>query len=78
MESVADREDLALNEMIVPTAKTENKQTMQRTSDEHDGLCALSRALAVLASASVCDSSNQILCHNNIFYITLYFICFCV
>lgn len=51
-EPVADQEDLALKEMTDRTEKIENKQTRQRVSEEQDGLCVLSRALAVLASAS--------------------------
>lgn len=77
IECVPDREDLALNEMTVPIARTENKQEMQRTSDEQDGLCELSRALAVLASASVWDCSTQLLCLNNNSCIILYLPCFC-
>lgn len=51
-EPVDKQEDVALKEMIVPTAREAQKLARERAIDKHDQLCELSRALAVLASAS--------------------------
>lgn len=44
--------DVALKEMINPTAKEAQEQARARALDKQEQLCQLSRALAVLASAS--------------------------
>lgn len=46
--------DVALDEMLASTAKDANEQANAKTLEKHEQLCELSRALAVLASASVC------------------------
>ncbi|KAJ8753033.1 hypothetical protein K2173_011801 [Erythroxylum novogranatense] len=50
-ESVGSQKDVALEEMAVPTAR-EIEQAKAKTLEKHEQLCELSRALAVLASAS--------------------------
>lgn len=52
-ESKASQEDVALKEMTVPTAREAQEQAKERTLEKQEQLCELSRALAVLASASV-------------------------
>ena len=52
-ESKACQEDVALKEMTVPTAREAQEQVKERTLEKQEQLCELSRALAVLASASV-------------------------
>lgn len=52
-ESGVNRVDVALEEMVLPTAEEAQRQAIQRTLEQHEHLCGLSRALAVLASASV-------------------------
>lgn len=52
-ESVASRKDVALEEMIIPTAREAQEQETTRTLDQEEQRCELSRALALLASASV-------------------------
>lgn len=54
------QKDVALEEMTIPTER-EAQQTKAQTSDKQEQLCKLSKALAVLASASV--SVSCILCH---------------
>lgn len=51
-ESVCSRDDVALKEMIIPTATEAQKQARARAIDKQEQLCKISRALAVLASAS--------------------------
>ncbi|KAK7815070.1 mitochondrial proton/calcium exchanger protein [Quercus suber] len=51
-ESKASQEDLALKEMTGPTAREAHEQARDRTLEKQEHLCELSRALAVLASAS--------------------------
>ncbi|KAL7128013.1 hypothetical protein ABFS83_14G287900 [Erythranthe nasuta] len=51
-ESVGAEVDVALKEMIVPTAREAQQQARARALDKQEQLCELSRALAVLASAS--------------------------
>ncbi|KAK6915793.1 LETM1-like, ribosome-binding domain [Dillenia turbinata] len=51
-ESVVSEKDVALEEMIVPTRREKQDQAKVKTLDKQDQLCELSRALAVLASAS--------------------------
>ncbi|XP_050205623.1 uncharacterized protein LOC126655464 [Mercurialis annua] len=50
--SVVSQEDVALKEMTVPTAREASEQARAKTLEKHEHLCELSRALAVLASAS--------------------------
>lgn len=47
------QEDVALKEMVSPTAREAQEQARARTVEKREDLCQLSRALAVLASASV-------------------------
>ncbi|CAL2275559.1 unnamed protein product [Prunus armeniaca] len=51
-EIKASEEDLALKEMTTPTAKEAQEQARARTLEKEEKLCEISRALAVLASAS--------------------------
>ncbi|XP_022761452.1 mitochondrial proton/calcium exchanger protein-like isoform X4 [Durio zibethinus] len=51
-ESKASEEDVALKEMTIPTAREAQEQAIARTLEKQEQLCELSRALAVLASAS--------------------------
>ncbi|KAH9746984.1 Leucine zipper-EF-hand-containing transmembrane protein 1 [Citrus sinensis] len=51
-EAVRSRKDVALEEMTDPTAKEAQEQAKAKTLEKHEQLCELSRALAVLASAS--------------------------
>lgn len=44
---------MALNEMKIPTAREAQEQARSKALDKQEQLCQLSRALAVLASASV-------------------------
>lgn len=52
---VGSEEDVALKEMTTPTTAREEpqEQATERALDKQEQLCQLSRALAVLASASV-------------------------
>lgn len=52
-ESASSQKDVALDEMLAATAKDANEQAKAKTLEKHEQLCELSRALAVLASASV-------------------------
>jgi hypothetical protein len=52
-ESVSSQKDVALEEMSIPTARDAREQAKAKTLEKHEHLCELSRALAVLASASV-------------------------
>ncbi|KAL1193259.1 hypothetical protein V5N11_017092 [Cardamine amara subsp. amara] len=51
-ESASSQKDIALDEMLASTAKDANEQAKAKTLEKHEQLCELSRALAVLASAS--------------------------
>ncbi|KAL5578599.1 hypothetical protein UlMin_011041, partial [Ulmus minor] len=51
-ESKGSREDVALKEMTIPTAREAQEQARAKTFEKQEQLCELSRALAVLASAS--------------------------
>lgn len=51
-EPAVGEEDLALKEMVIPTAREAQEQARARTIEKQDNLCKLSRALALLASAS--------------------------
>lgn len=45
--------------MIIPTAREAQQQAKERTLEKQEQLCELSRALAVLASASVMTGLNS-------------------
>ncbi|XVF84233.1 hypothetical protein PTKIN_Ptkin17bG0009400 [Pterospermum kingtungense] len=51
-ESKASEEDVALKERTIPTAREAQEQAMARALEKREQLCEISRALAVLASAS--------------------------
>ncbi|XP_022733535.1 LETM1 domain-containing protein LETM2, mitochondrial-like isoform X3 [Durio zibethinus] len=51
-ESKASDEDVALKEMTIPTAREAQEQAIARALEKQEQLCEISRALAVLASAS--------------------------
>uniref|UniRef100_A0A7N0TC01 Mitochondrial proton/calcium exchanger protein n=1 Tax=Kalanchoe fedtschenkoi TaxID=63787 RepID=A0A7N0TC01_KALFE len=51
-ESIASKKDIALEEMTIPTAREAQEQATTRTLDQEEQLCEISRALALLASAS--------------------------
>ncbi|PON46709.1 Parvalbumin [Parasponia andersonii] len=51
-ESKGSQEDVALKEMTIPTAREAQEQARARTLEKQEQLCELSRALAVLSSAS--------------------------
>ncbi|KAL1803162.1 hypothetical protein ACET3Z_031809 [Daucus carota] len=51
-ESLEKQKDVALEEMVVPTAQEADKLAKAKTLDKQEQLSELSRALAVLASAS--------------------------
>ena len=52
-EPKAIEADLALKEMIEPTAREEEEVKKAKTHDKKEQLCNISQALAVLASSSV-------------------------
>ncbi|PPR84831.1 hypothetical protein GOBAR_AA35883 [Gossypium barbadense] len=66
-ESISKQKDVALEELAVSTAKEAQELAKAKTLEKHEQLCELSRALAVLASASV--RTNVI----NTFYVYLIF-----
>ncbi|KAJ4830254.1 hypothetical protein Tsubulata_021217 [Turnera subulata] len=51
-ESVGSQRDIALEEMTTATAREAQERARAKTLEKHEELCELSRALAVLASAS--------------------------
>lgn len=53
MESSSSQDDKALKEMNISTAKEAHQLARDRAFENKEQLCELSRALAVLASASV-------------------------
>lgn len=57
-ESVTKQTDVALEEMTIPTSREAQELAKAKTVDKQGQLCELSRALAVLASASVRSWSN--------------------
>lgn len=63
-ESASSQKDVALDEMLASTAKDANEQVKAKTLEKHEQLCELSRALAVLASASVWETLQ----HSLLFY----------
>lgn len=58
-QSDATQEDLALKEMIIPTEKEAQEQARARAVDKQEQLCELSRAIAVLASASSVSAERE-------------------
>lgn len=52
-ESVIHEEDVALREMTEPTLREAQELAKEKTIEKSEQLCNISRALAVLASASV-------------------------
>ncbi|XP_055813144.1 uncharacterized protein LOC129882736 [Solanum dulcamara] len=58
-ESVCGREDVALKEMTIPTATEAQEQARARAIDIQEKLCKISRALAVLASASSVSQERE-------------------
>ena len=52
-EPTVSEKDMALQEMVDPTAKEAEERAKAELLDKDNQLCELSRALAVLASASV-------------------------
>lgn len=57
-ESADSRKDVALEEMTTAMAREAHEQARVKTLEKVEQLCELSRALAVLASASVRNGSN--------------------
>ncbi|CAH9067310.1 unnamed protein product [Cuscuta europaea] len=51
-ECVGSHDDIALKEMIIPTAREAQEQARAKALDKQEDLCEISQALAVLASAS--------------------------
>lgn len=60
-ESLEKQKDVALEEMIIPTTKEAHEQALAKTLDKQEQLSEISRALAVLASASVRTGHNLFL-----------------
>lgn len=58
-ESTAKQTDIALEEMNIATAKDAQQQILAKTLEKQEQLCELSRALAVLASASSVSMERQ-------------------
>ncbi|XP_075096946.1 uncharacterized protein LOC107791289 [Nicotiana tabacum] len=58
-ESVCSEEDVALKEMTIPTATEAQEQARARAIDKQEQLCKISRALAVLASASSVSQERE-------------------
>lgn len=56
-DSKVSQEDVALKEMTIPTAREAQEQARARSLEKQEQLCEISRALAVLASASVRNGS---------------------
>ncbi|XP_074588042.1 uncharacterized protein LOC141843922 [Curcuma longa] len=52
-------EDFALNEMIIPTAREADELAKAKSLEKQEQLCKISRALAVLASASSVSRERQ-------------------
>lgn len=57
-ESAGSQKDVALEEMAAAMAREASEQARMKTLEKVEELCELSRALAVLASASVRIGSN--------------------
>ncbi|XP_050374755.1 uncharacterized protein LOC126792351 [Argentina anserina] len=58
-ESKDSQEDVALKEMTIPTTREAQEQARERTLEKQEQLCELSRALAVLASASSVSTERE-------------------
>ncbi|XP_039009401.1 mitochondrial proton/calcium exchanger protein-like [Hibiscus syriacus] len=58
-ESKARQVDVALKEMNIPTAREAQEQVIARAMEKRDQLCEISRALAVLASASSVSGERE-------------------
>lgn len=58
-ESAISQEDVALKEMTIPTASEAQDQARARSMEKHEQLCEISRALAVLASASSVSTERE-------------------
>ncbi|CAN6468084.1 unnamed protein product [Victoria cruziana] len=58
-ESAVDREDVALREMTIPTAREAQELAKAKATEKQEQLCKLSRALAVLASASSVSQERE-------------------
>ncbi|XP_057957042.1 uncharacterized protein LOC131150372 [Malania oleifera] len=58
-ESVVSQEDVALKEMITSTAREAQERVREITLEKQEQLCELSRALAVLASASSVSQERE-------------------
>lgn len=69
-ESISQK-DVALDEMTVPTSREAQEQAIAKTLEKHEQLCELSRALAVLASASVSTLCNYHI--QRVFFYIFYF-----
>lgn len=72
-ESGMDQEDLALKEMIIPTAKEAQDLAKGKTLEKQEELCKISRALAVLASASVRIEITHVPFFQKVFSFQLFF-----
>nr|GMD32963.1 LETM1 and EF-hand domain-containing protein 1, mitochondrial-like [Ipomoea batatas] len=58
-ESAAKQKDVALEEMTIPTAREAEELENARSLDKQEQLCEISRALAVLASASSVSQERE-------------------
>ncbi|VFQ75572.1 unnamed protein product [Cuscuta campestris] len=58
-ESAGSEDDVALKEMVIPTARDAQEQARARALDKQEDLCEISRALAVLASASSVNRERE-------------------
>lgn len=76
-ESGMDQEDLALKEMIIPTAKEAQDLAKGKTLEKQEELCKISRALAVLASASVRIEITLVPFFQKVFSFQLFFFLKC-
>lgn len=58
MEPRVGEEDVALKELTVPTTREAEELARMKALDKREEFCKISRALAVLASASVKPDMN--------------------
>lgn len=75
MENNSSQDDKALNEMNISTAKEAQQLARARAVENKEQLCELSRALAVLSSASVrigCLNFKTFSCYN---LVNCYYFC---
>lgn len=61
------QEDLALKEMTAPTAREAQDLAKAKSLDKHEEFCNISRALAVLASASVRSETHFLITPSSFF-----------